>query len=64
MVTGSFADLNDAIYQLDWYTFPSEIQRMLPTLMINAQQEVNIKGFGNVLCTRETFQKVNSVFAT
>ena len=61
MVTGSFADLNDAIYQLDWYTFPSEIQRMLPTLLMNAQQEVIIKGFGNMICKRETFKTVNSV---
>ena len=64
MVNSSFADLNDEFYQLDWYSFPSEFQRMLPTLLMNAQQEVVIKGFLNVLCTRETFKKVNSVFAT
>lgn len=62
IVTGEFMELSEVIYQLDWYTFPPEIQRTLTTLLINAQQPVYFMGFGNIICTCETYKKVNFNF--
>lgn len=53
-------DLNEFIYNCDWDQFPSDIQRMLRIIMINAQRPVFFQGFGNILCTRDTFKKVIS----
>lgn len=58
IITGEFMKLGNNIYQSDWYTFPSEIQRTLTTLLINTQQPVVIVGFGNIVCTCETYKKV------
>lgn len=53
-----FTALSDTIWHSDWYKYPIEVQRMLPTIMINLQQQTDLQGFGNVLCTREIFKKV------
>lgn len=60
-LTNQFDELNDALYMCDWYSFPLENQRMLPTILIATQQSVALKGFGNILCSRETSKSV-SVF--
>lgn len=57
-VSNQFYALNDALYQSDWYLFPDELQRMLPTLLMATQRQVVPRGFGNLLCIRESFQKV------
>lgn len=49
-----------AFSQLDWYLFPSKVQRMLPTVMLITQQPTFIKCFGNVLLARQQFRKVGS----
>lgn len=51
-------ELNDEIYQCDWYLFPYHIQRMLPMILINTQQRVVLQGFGNIVFLRETFKEV------
>lgn len=48
-----------AFSQLDWYSFPSEVQRILPPIMLITQQPNYIKCFGNVLCARKQFRKVS-----
>lgn len=47
--------------EFDWYLFPNEVQRILPTVVQNAQKPVVIKCFGNVLCSREQFKMVGFV---
>lgn len=53
-----FDDISATVGQFSWYLFSDEVKKMLPTILINAQQEVGIECFGSVLCNRETFQKV------
>lgn len=53
-----FEMLNDVIGQGNWYLFPSEMQHMFIIAMANAQHQILIRGYGNSLCTRETFRKV------
>lgn len=50
--------VNDELCQLDWHSFPMELQQLLPTFMSFAQQPVMIRGYGNTQCVRETFKKV------
>lgn len=38
-----------------------DVQKMLPTIVMCAQQPVIIVGFGNILCTREVFKNVNPI---
>lgn len=57
-----FDELDYVIGQLDWYTFPIEIQRKLPIVINIAQQPVVVRGFLNILCTREVFKKVSFQF--
>ena len=57
-ISNGFEEVSDTIYQLDWYTYPMEIQRMLPIILNHAQQPVEIVSFGNIVCSRDTFKKV------
>ena len=57
-VHNSFDDLNAAIDQLNWFRFPLKIQKMLPIIMTGCQHPKSIKGYGDVLCIRDTSKKV------
>lgn len=57
-VYNAFDDLNAAIDQFDWYRFPIEIQKVLPIIMKGCQNTSSIKGYGDVLCIRDTSKKV------
>lgn len=61
-VSNHFYELNDTIYQSEWYAFPIEVQRMLPILLMTTQKQVVPRGFGNLLCIRESFKKVTTSF--
>lgn len=61
-VTTGFSTLGDSIYFCDWYNFPLEIQRTLPTLLMVAEKSVELRGFGNIPCTRKAFRKVCFLF--
>lgn len=54
-----FCTFEDEINQFDWYQFPMRIQRMLPPILMIAQEPVVVKCFGSASCTRKQFQKVN-----
>lgn len=55
----AFEDINDTIELLDHYRFSMKIKRMLPTIMITAQETVFIECFGSITCVRESFKKVS-----
>lgn len=57
-LTGRFDEIDMALCECDWYTFPIGIQKMLPMLLISTQNPVVLQGFFNVSCTRESFKKV------
>lgn len=48
----------DFYQECDWFTLPSNIQRMIPFLIANTQQSVVFEGYGKVACNFETFKKV------
>lgn len=57
-LTIAFDELEFVMEQLDWYLFPIEIQRLLPIILISAQQSVTIQCFGSFATNRDTFKKV------
>lgn len=53
-----FNKINDKFDQLEWYLFPFEVQKMLPTIITMTHQPTEIRSFGSIACCRETFKKV------
>lgn len=56
--SNAFDSFDDELGQFDWYLQPIGIQRMLPMIIVNAQQPMLVQCYGNVPCGRETFKKV------
>lgn len=57
-VTNAFNDFNEQLCQAKWYLLSVDIQRMLLIFMSDAQQPVLLRGFGNIVCTRDSFKNV------
>lgn len=49
----------DAICQHESYLYSIEIQRMLPVIILIAQQPIDLRGYGNFSCTRDRFKSVS-----
>lgn len=60
-IANAFDGIDLTISKLNWYKFPIEITNMLPILIINAQQPVELKVFGSASCSYQNFQKVSTV---
>lgn len=60
-LTSEFDEISDTIDKLIWYKFPMEVQRILPTIILIAQQELAIECFGSILCLRISFKSVSTV---
>lgn len=58
-VSNAFEDIHDTIGQFEWYVFPIKTQKLLPTLLTVAKQQVSIEAFGNFACEREIFKRVS-----
>lgn len=57
-ITDKFEEINDEIGRWNWYKLPLSVQKILPILLSGTQQPVTLRGYGNVLCTRETLKNV------
>lgn len=55
-----FEEIDEMIYQTDWYTLPLDLQKFWPIVINNTQQPVIITGYANVEYTRETFDSVSA----
>lgn len=51
---------NEELHQCDWYLFPIEMQQMYLIFLSDTQQLTIVRGYANILCTRDTFKKVIS----
>lgn len=58
MVCKEFETFDNELNQCNWYAFPLKIQQIFIIFMVNTQQPTTVRGYGNILCTRETFKKV------
>lgn len=57
-LTTAFIGIDYGFGQLNYYLFSMEIQRILPTILMNCQEPVALKFFGNISCNRMTFKGV------
>lgn len=58
----AFEGINDILMQYKWYLFPMELKRILPTMIITAQQPILLECFGSISCCRDCFKKVCEIF--
>lgn len=58
-LTCEFNQINNTLIQLEWYSFPFELQRTLPTILYNVQKSIHLECFGSQTCSREVFRKVS-----
>lgn len=60
-VSSKFGKLSDSFFHCSWYTFPTDLQKLIPIVINFAQKDVRMNGIGNLACTRETFKQVMEV---
>lgn len=63
LVTNRFHQFDEKLCQCDWYLFSLEMKQLYLIFMQNTQQPTLMCGFGNIVCTRDVFKKVNQFFA-
>lgn len=51
-------EINDTICELDWYSFPLHMQRMMPMILLSTQRPITLTAYGGIGCNRTTFKKV------
>lgn len=61
-MSNAFEEIHDVIGHFHWYLFPDEIKRMLPMILMNLQEPVELKCFGSFSCCRDSFKKVKFYF--
>lgn len=49
---------NEELQNLDWHLFSVDMQRIFLMFILDTQQSTVVRGYGNILCTRETFKEV------
>ena len=60
-VSNAFEEIDDEIETFDWYLYSHKLQRMLPIILMAAQQPVELNYFGSFSAVRETFKKVSLI---
>lgn len=55
----AFDECSELVDQFAWYRFPKEVKRLLPLTLNFTQQPIELKCFGSVACSRETFETVS-----
>lgn len=58
MVTNQFNTINEELYRCKWYLLSLEMQRMLLIFMSDTQQPMFLRGYANIVCTRDSFKNV------
>lgn len=57
-IAAYFATVDATVSEIDWHLFPIATQRMMPVVLMVTRKAVQLRGFGNVSATRETFKRV------
>lgn len=61
-ITGRFNEIDNEIFYSDWYTFPMNVQKILPIIINGTQSSIVFRGIGSMECTRESFKRVKHSF--
>lgn len=57
-MTKQFETFSQGLEQCNWYKLSIELQQMYLIFLADAQQEKQVKAYGDIVCSRETFKKV------
>lgn len=60
MMCQKFSWFSEEVHHCDWYLFPIELKRLYLIFLLDVQQLSIVRGYGNILCTRDTFKTVLS----
>lgn len=58
-VNAVFEEMCIVFDQMRWYLFPIGIQKLLPTVLVVAQEPIGLNMFGSIACNRRTFKEVS-----
>lgn len=61
MVANRLNSLDNELCRCDWHVFSVEMRRFYIITMCNTQQATIIRGYGNMVCTRDSFKKVSFI---
>lgn len=62
-MSDAFEEICDLIGKFSWYSFPDKLKNNLTTIIIVAQQPVEIECFGSITCSRFSFKNVSWLFS-
>lgn len=57
-VTAAFENLSLSIYMSNWQSFPLEVKKCIPQMLLLSQRPVYMRGFNNFHCTLPNFGRV------
>ena len=57
-VTDQFDQFGEELAQCEWNELPIEMQRMYLIFLSDTKHRLNIRSYGGIICTRETFKMV------
>lgn len=57
-ITEQYDEIESVFCQCNWYSYPIEVQQIIPTIMMATQKEIAIRGFGNLIFNRASFYQV------
>lgn len=63
-VNAAFGQIDYAFDHISWYLFPYAMWKLLPIIIIGAQQSTDLSVFGRISCSREDFKKVSWILIT
>lgn len=58
-LTGKVAEVNELIYDCDWYNYPPKIQMLTIMIMKRAQKPFIMKGYALTACSLESAKNVS-----
>lgn len=58
MASESYERMADALFESNWQSFPSHLQKYLIVFIANAQKPIFFHGFGIAILNLQTFNKV------
>lgn len=58
MVATQFNRFDDVLNECKWYLFPIDVKRIFLIFICETQQLTLFRGYGNIECTRQAFERV------
>ena len=58
-ITQQFEDIGDAVYQLEWYRLPLDMQKDIRMMIALAQKRIYMRGYSDTRTTHSVFKKVS-----